>query len=107
MNDQRKRAYRSLLYYALIDIRLVYWAAEAEPPTKGPSQSQLAASRIQRVGVIADWLHNLASFSANDFDGFDEEYFWDEHQRFCDRYPMFRMEHYRERFEQDAGPRGV
>jgi hypothetical protein len=41
---------------------------------------------VQWAGAIADWLHNLAMFSARDFRGFDEQLFWKEFETICAHY---------------------
>src|SRR3954454_18998431 len=37
--------------------------------------------RIRIAGAIAEWLHNLAFFSATHFEHFDEDRFWHDYQR--------------------------
>jgi hypothetical protein len=47
---------------------------------------------------VADWLHNLAQFSALEFERFDEEWFWRDFGRIRSRYPESGLEHDRDRF---------
>ena len=46
-------------------------------------------ARYQAVlrATIADWLHNLADYSARDFKGFSESAFWHEGQQLRRRFP--------------------
>ena len=65
----RKFAYRYLLYWAYIEIRQLVWSHEDDE------------SALKKVATyscsLADALHNLALYSANDFAGFDESWFWE------------------------------
>ena len=101
MDNARKMAYRDLLYLAMNDIRSVgNWF---EPPDRlsNPETFRVAAESITRAGDIANWLHNVAGFSTFDFDDvekFDEDRFWREHARVCERFPDVAI--YRDWFEQ-------
>ena len=55
------KKYRLILYYVMLDIR---------------TTNDLAFAK-----KLADVMHNLALFSADDFKGFDEDYFWYECSR--------------------------
>lgn len=91
MDAAKKHAYRHLIYQGMLWIRplagvgyrwserwsLAYWLRER--------------SRIRRAGEIADWLHNLALFSALDFEGFDEGVFWSELDRLTELFPSEEM----------------
>jgi hypothetical protein len=91
MDDARKKAYRYLLYHAMLDIRLIQWLPRSWNPFRWRHS-------YQRAGVIADWLHNLAQFSALDFEGFDEDWFWREFRQFNERYPDYGLTHYQDLF---------
>ena len=81
MDDVRKNAYRFLLYHALVEIRMVGWHAHGPLCLLNP----FALRRdLLRVCDVADWLHNLARFAADDFRQFDEARFWRE----CDALGM-------------------
>jgi hypothetical protein len=67
MDEIKKQAYRNLLYHVLLDIRSICW-----------NTSSAFESR-KKIELLADWVHNLAAFSAKDFEGFDEEKFWNRH----------------------------
>jgi hypothetical protein len=65
MDEQRKRAYRNLLYWAMLDLRshtpvspytLLHWW--------NPRIWLRCVAQLRRTVIIADWLHNLAMFSA-------------------------------------------
>lgn len=75
MEHRRKQAYRYLLYRAMLDIRPICWMPLG---SFNPFRWKETAGRVRRAGVIADWLHNLALFSALDFERFDEDWFWRE-----------------------------
>lgn len=100
MDGQRKIAYRSMLYWAMLDIRQVQWLGDRGWRAWSPIHWRRKARMVQRAGAIADWLHNLAMYSAHDFQGFDEEWFWREFESEWSRYAEFGLEHYRQRFEQ-------
>jgi hypothetical protein len=84
MDEARKRAYRQLLYWAMLDIRPVAWLSLHRRwlPFVWPTERQ----QISRAGFLADWLHNLAASSALDFERFSEEWFWRDHETACRRH---------------------
>lgn len=103
MNEQRKRAYRHLLYLAMLDIRPVERLGTGGWWAWMPIRWRREVRRVQWAGAIADWLHNLAMFSAHDFRGFDEQRFWEEFEAIRSGYPEFGPDRYRAGFEQLAG----
>jgi hypothetical protein len=100
MDERRKRAYRHMLYWAMLDIRPLGWLSAGPLRTWNPLFWRKEAERVRRAGVLADWLHNLALFSALDFARFDEDWFWRDFQQFHKRHPEFGLERYRSRFEE-------
>jgi hypothetical protein len=99
MDEQRKYAYRQLLYCAMLDIRI--YCQSRGRPSRNPFTwyRQYQHSRI--AGAIADWLHNLADqASREDFAGFSEDGFWQTHAHFCRRFPDGSFAVYRQRFDQ-------
>lgn len=42
--------------------------------------------RASRAGAVADWLHNLAMYAADDFEGFREDWFWQHYERMVERH---------------------
>jgi hypothetical protein len=100
MDEVRKRAYRLLLYHAMLDIRPIAWMPLGWIRTLNPFKWHTTANDIRRAGEIADWLHNLASYSAHDFKDFNEEWFWRELDHFHQRHPEFKLDRYRKVFDQ-------
>ena len=47
--------------------------------------------QIRAAGEIANWLHNLASYSAWEFENFSEEWFWREFDQLLERRPEMRF----------------
>jgi hypothetical protein len=80
MDESRKYAYRQLLYWALLEIRPIAWPSPKWSQRLNPVHWFERFRHMRAVGVVADWLHNLAIYSAGDFKGFDEEWFWQEHE---------------------------
>ncbi|MBC8134920.1 MAG: hypothetical protein H8F28_03420 [Fibrella sp.] len=78
MDERRKAAYRHLLYYGLISIRSsTGWAMESKMQASLPWLFHRDPSQTaHRVFWLADAFHNLAKYSALDFEGFDEQKFW-------------------------------
>ncbi len=54
---------------------------------------------LRRCGLLAEWMHSLTFFSAVDFDGFDEELFWN-HGKIVEKEFPEMFEHFKEIFEQ-------
>ena len=96
MDEHRKYAYRYLLYWAMLDIRPVAWL-----PHRGQWFSPLFWKRhilrVRGLGELAEWLHNMASFSTRDFAGFEEQRFWNEFARLHAKHPD--LQHYRGLFQ--------
>src|SRR5688572_1735158 len=87
MDDARKHAYRFLLYWAMLDIRHVQWITYRPFRLLNPLILRRELRRASRAGAIADWMHNLAVYSAHDFDGFNEQWFWEEYEGLAGRVP--------------------
>ena len=107
MNEQRKYAYRWLLYHAMLEIRSIQWFGFKRYQRWNPFSWRRQSQQVRRAGAIADWLHNLAEFSAADFELFDEAWFWGEHQRVLRDYPGTDLEVYRSEFDRHATSREV
>lgn len=95
MDEQRKRAYRHLLYRATLDIRPLAWLRLGWNPLKWRQNAWL----VRRAGTIADWLHNLASYSERDFEGFDEAWLWRDFENLNRRHPDYQLSCYKDAFE--------
>jgi hypothetical protein len=80
MDERRKAAYRKLLYRAMLDIRPIAWMSFSNP-----LDWRRGLGKIREAGEIANWLHNLASYSAGDFENFSEEWFWREFDQLLER----------------------
>lgn len=101
MDENRKRAYRRIIYFAMLDIRSLQWSEPSLYMRINPFYWRRYQKRIHCIAALADWLHNLASFSAIDFDIFDERHFWDSYQSTLGRCSETGVEHYREMFERE------
>ena len=94
MDEARKRAYRYLIYYAMLDIRPLAWR-------KNLLEDHEEWNVVRYAGNLADCLHNLALYSTLDFVHFDEEWFWKDFRRLEEKYPQFGLSRYRDRFENE------
>src|SRR3954463_16520372 len=104
MDEQRKHAYRWLLYWAMLDIRPLGWSGGSWCQKLNPYFWRSRSRRVRIAGAVAEWLHNLAIFSALDFARFDEERFWKDYQWMLDNNPRLGLERYRSEFERRASP---
>jgi len=107
VDEQRKHAYRWLLHWATLDIRRLQWVGGGWRDRLHPLRWGEPSEQVRVSGAIADWLHNLAMFSAVDFAQFDEEWFWREYQWLLDRHPKAGLEKYRAEFERCASSSGA
>lgn len=101
MDDNRKRAYRWILYQALLDIRPLQWLEPRWYARINPFYWHRYRQAVRRAGAIANWLHNLALYSAIDFEHFDEERFWTDYRSTLGRYSGTCVAHYRAAFERE------
>lgn len=100
LSEEEKKAYRNLLYYAMLDIRMLCQHHGSESPNPLVWRRQYSNSRV--AGALADWLHNLAQYSALDFDDFDTVRFWQDYDRLTKRFSSFfagQWLDYRKRYE--------
>jgi hypothetical protein len=100
VDEQRKHAYRYLLYWAMLDIRPLGWLCWGWFRAWNPFYWIREGRRIRCSGAIADWLHNLALFSSLNFERFNEDWFWRDFESLKSRYPECGLERYRNLFEQ-------
>ncbi len=84
LSESEKKAYRHLLYHAMVDIRTLCQSRGRELTNPFAWRKQYRNSRI--AGALADWLHNLAQHAATDFDGFDTDWFWVEYDNLIKRF---------------------
>jgi hypothetical protein len=115
MDEGHKRAYRLLLYQAMLVIRPLAWrtveeAASANAAHEPPADVTAVYREGRYCGEVADWLHNLAWFAAHDFEGFDTGWFWDDLERLERAFPEFNPGWFRSRFQawlaESAGEKG-
>jgi hypothetical protein len=96
LSDNEKKAYRYLLYMAMLHIRnLCQSRCKA---SLNPLDWRKQYLRSRGAGGLADWLHNLAQHAAKDMDNFDTDWFWKEYNRFLRDYPKYAI-NYREIYE--------
>jgi hypothetical protein len=98
MNDGTKKAYRHLLYVAMLAIRT--YCQSRGKVSYSPFEWYRQYRRSRVAGALADWLHNLADYSSQEFDRFNEQLFWEEHTHLCNRFPGVHLERYREIFDE-------
>ncbi|HEV7225955.1 MAG TPA: hypothetical protein VGN42_24835 [Pirellulales bacterium] len=101
MNEKRRKAYRYLLYHAMLDIRPIAWTHFSIFRSINPFKWQASLRQIRRAGIVADWLHNLALFSALDYEHFEEEWFWRDFDSYNARHPELQLSDYRDVFERE------
>ena len=106
MDELRKRAYRVLLYQAMLDLR-IHSPTSPYTPARwwNPWFWRRVRERLTFAMLLADWLHNLAFFSAADFEHFDEAKFWGEYDRLRPRFARHGTR-YREAFERELVQEG-
>lgn len=86
MDDARKNAYRFLLYWAMLEIRLLEHVAHRPWRLLNPFTLRRALRDAARAGAVANWLHNLAQYAADDFRDFDEAWFWRDYDWLVQRH---------------------
>lgn len=104
LSANERKAYRSLLYEAMVDIRNLcqHRGRESYNPFEWHRQYKLSRA----AGALADWLHNLADVASRDFSGLDTKWFWWEYtEGLCKSFPEhFGPEQwldYRRRYERN------
>ena len=107
LSQSEKRAYRSLLHWGMLDIRML--CQNRGPESRNPIlwRRQYRKSRV--AGALADWLHHLAQSAAADFVDFDPDWFWREYDTLCARHKQVgpgRPLDYRHKYEHQFVERG-
>jgi hypothetical protein len=100
MDELRKSAYRYLLYRAMLDLRGIRWLFDKPGSLLRVDKWQYYRDTIKELGELADWLHNLALFAANDFERFEEDRFWKENEYFVNSSSNHTIYRYRSIFEE-------
>jgi hypothetical protein len=86
MTEARKNLYRKLLYVAMLEMRMhSSWPSRLFYSWNWNGRSR--RSVLQFINNLTDWLHNLALYSSLDFEGFEEELFWQDCQAFREQFP--------------------
>jgi len=99
MDEDRKNAYRWLLYCGMLRIRILGWGLPRGWRSLLPAYWRESVQRLRSAGDEADLLHNLALFAALDFEGFDETWFWRNIDTRTPHWPGDRLMAYREQFD--------
>lgn len=101
MDPNRKRAYRNLLYHAMLDIRS-HTPISPYTPVKWymPTVWSKLIGRLRHNMLVADWMHNLAQFSAeHHLDEFNEQWFWNHLEQLKARFPSQQWNWYESIFD--------
>lgn len=99
MDSAHKYAYRYLIYQGTLSIRPVAYVGSAWWERWNLLYWFRERRRIRSVGRLANWLHNLALFSAIDFVGFDEDTFWSELEELKIAFPADSFGRFRDYFK--------
>ncbi len=99
MDENRQNAYRFLLYQAMLDIRPLRSFPHGRWCGLNPLRWRRQFRRVRLCGAVAEWLHNMAQYSGNGFERFDEERFWRDYERLCKRFAQMGVERYQDMFE--------
>ena len=86
LSDLEKAAYRFLIFQALVDIRNLCQSRGSE--SWNPLEWRRQYQRSRMAGALADWLHNLAASSSQDFYMFKPACFWEEYSHVRRRYGL-------------------
>jgi hypothetical protein len=101
LSDHERKAYRNLLYEAMLDIRNL--CQPRGRASRNPFVWRRQYRQGRAAGALADWLHNLAQYAATDFRSFDTDWFWHEYAGVCQDYPDLigpgEWMDYRDRYE--------
>jgi hypothetical protein len=74
MNEKNKAAYRHLMYCAFLEIR----QGRGNYSKFNPIHWYYSFIELEHRKTIAEAFHNLAIFNIHDFEGFDEDRFWND-----------------------------
>ncbi|MDB6058292.1 MAG: hypothetical protein JWO95_2136 [Verrucomicrobiales bacterium] len=92
-----------MLYVSFLHLRsgridVVWW---------NPVSWRRMASELRQHKALADCFHNLALFSVQDFERFDEERFWQDIERLGRRHGHELVERYQRIFDEYVAGRAV
>lgn len=102
MDDLKVRAYKSILFQALLDIRQLSGAIvwdEQQEPEEGIQQSltKTVVQHAQEIFHISNAYHNLADALIDDLADFNEENFWNQIDHLSNTFASFK--HYKLLYE--------
>lgn len=97
VDDIRKKAYRHLLYVAMLSTRTYCQSHGAK--SLNPFTWYKAYIHSRYAGATADWLHNLAEYSCRDFQNFNEKEFWLDCERKAKHHPKSNILEYKRIFK--------
>jgi len=83
----------------MLEIRPLRWMATRWLDRLNPFRGIRVLQQAQAAGALADWLHNLAMYSALDFRDFDEDRFWKDYEWFARHGHEASLTSYRAEFE--------
>jgi hypothetical protein len=86
----------------MLEIRPLLWLEYGWRRRFNPLRWKSNREQVRIAGGIADWLHNLAIYSALNFDHFDEDWFWKDYQWLLDQHPTAGLERYRAEFDKQS-----
>tara|TARA_E500000305_G_C3967357_1_gene210212 strand:+ start:247 stop:534 length:288 start_codon:yes stop_codon:yes gene_type:complete len=84
----------------MLDIRGLTWFAWSWTERINPFFYMRQLPRIRAKGALANWLHNLAQFSALEFERFEEDRFWTEYEYLARTHGKYWAYDYRKFFDE-------
>jgi hypothetical protein len=86
MTPERKELYRDLLGWAMVDMQ-IHSANSTNIVSSLLGRRRSHREVLRFIQAMTTWLHNTALYSATDFDGFNEDWFWDGYSGFRRKFP--------------------
>lgn len=102
MDETSKAAYRHLGLTGYSAIQLI--ASSVKVGQLNIGSAKRINKSIQLIEALAEWLSKIMWANVNNFDGFDEEEFWDHHKTICQTYYEHNLDAYRALFEDSKKP---
>jgi hypothetical protein len=89
LDEEKKNAYRWLLHMGMLEIRMQGWRMHRCFGWRmlNPFNWRRVRSHAQIATDVADALHNLGWFAAEDFRRFDDDLFWEDMERLKRAHP--------------------
>ncbi|WP_338543396.1 hypothetical protein [Paenibacillus tundrae] len=102
MDDLKVKAYKSILFQALLDIRQlsggIVWDGQLEPEEGVQQSTENVVQHAQEIFHISNAYHNLADALIDDLAHFNEENFWNQIDHLSNTFASFK--HYKLLYEQ-------